>query len=961
MKKFIFLGTLLLLFTQISYAQNTSIKDTFEIRKLLSKNAFSKAEEALELAVEFHKKHNNYENLVGYIPLIADTNFTKNEYYKKIAYIDQIVSSIKSSKNLDVTENAYSEFSKVYNKYGNRINIQALSLFNSGQTEASIKKIKEAIAMFQNAIEIAPSEKEKRSMKQRKYALVDNLGGFYRAIENIERLIQITTYSYEEKKKFLPKGDPNLILSNAILSHAHLLNQDLNLAVTYSDVAFNNMDKIAYAKDYILLVRASIYENLGDMQEAENTYKQMEVSYREKSEPYTLGFLDAIVEASRFYVKINDFDKAISLAEEGYEVTHRPTFKNNLARYYQTSNLAQIYFENKQYANALRYSNEALDFFSSDFHNKGSILDSVQNMRFKPKTLAIKLNTEYELKENIDTSFLKKMLSETDDAINVISLVKQTLTSSADLNTLLSNSSSIIAFRKKVLNQLYLKTQEKYYLQQLISLHESNIYTRIRGRLNFKNASFSGVPETILKREKQLKENINNVLSSSSEIEDFFKADAQRIAFLDSIKKKYPKYYKLKYSTIEESLNDLMKKTPANTTLMRYFFIDKELKVYIATSETQRLVSLEFDKEDNAIKVMSNYKNELDTIIKASNELYAKLWAPVADFIKTENVIIYPDQELFNLSYELLTPKKITSFRELGTQGLLSKHNISYNYSLLLVDKERKTLDFENDFVAYAPEFNSTMKHNYSMAITDSLDLDKSYLTLIPQPFSSDLIENYTEKFNGTSFLNENASKKLFLKNAKEHKIIHIGTHAESNNINPELSRLVFAKNIADSTNINDNYLYTYEIYNQNLSSNLAILTACETGKPTYEPGEGMISLAHAFNYAGSESILTSLWRIDEQSSTQILDYFYGYLEDGLPKDEALRNAKLDYLSKAEGRTLHPQYWAGLVLMGDTSPIALNKGFLQKSSALWIIFTLLVLVITVFLVLVRKRLLHANP
>jgi len=120
-----------------------------------------------------------------------------------------------------------------------------------------------------------------------------------------------------------------------------------------------------------------------------------------------------------------------------------------------------------------------------------------------------------------------------------------------------------------------------------------------------------------------------------------------------------------------------------------------------------------------------------------------------------------------------------------------------------------------------------------------------------------------------------------------------------------------------------------------------------------------MISLAHAFNYAGSESILTSLWQIDEQSSAQILNYFYEYLEDGLPKDQALRKAKLDYLSTAEGRTLHPQYWAGLVLMGDTSPIALNKGFLQKSSALWIIFTLLV--ITVFLVLVRKRLLHTNP
>ncbi|MGB3149211.1 MAG: CHAT domain-containing protein, partial [Maribacter sp.] len=174
--------------------------------------------------------------------------------------------------------------------------------------------------------------------------------------------------------------------------------------------------------------------------------------------------------------------------------------------------------------------------------------------------------------------------------------------------------------------------------------------------------------------------------------------------------------------------------------------------------------------------------------------------------------------------------------------------------------------------------------------------------------------------------------------------------HAESNNINPELSRLVFAKNVSDSTLINDNYLYTFEIYDQNLSSNLAILTACETGKPTYQPGEGMISLAHAFNYAGSESILTSLWQIDEQSSNQILDFFYAYLENGLAKDEALRKAKLEYLSKAKGRTLHLQYWAGLVLMGDTSPVELSS----SPSYIWYLIIGLLAVMALFIVL-RKR------
>jgi CHAT domain-containing protein len=242
---------------------------------------------------------------------------------------------------------------------------------------------------------------------------------------------------------------------------------------------------------------------------------------------------------------------------------------------------------------------------------------------------------------------------------------------------------------------------------------------------------------------------------------------------------------------------------------------------------------------------------------------------------------------------------------------------------LFLLEKNSQPLGFKENFIAFVPEFNDQMKQDYQIKIQDTIDIDKAYLTLLPQPFTKDLARNSTRLFKGTSFLNEKSTEQIFKNSAKEHKIIHIGTHAESNNLSPELSRLVFAKS-TDSTGLEDDYLYTYEIYNINLASNLAILTACETGKPTYQAGEGMISLAHAFNYAGSESILTSLWKVDEQSSAEIIDLFYKNIKKGLTKDKALQQAKLDYLKNAQGRTLSPQYWAGLVLIGDTTPIEMN-------------------------------------
>jgi CHAT domain-containing protein len=86
-----------------------------------------------------------------------------------------------------------------------------------------------------------------------------------------------------------------------------------------------------------------------------------------------------------------------------------------------------------------------------------------------------------------------------------------------------------------------------------------------------------------------------------------------------------------------------------------------------------------------------------------------------------------------------------------------------------------------------------------------------------------------------------------------------------------------------------------------------------------------MISLAHTFNYAGSESILTGLWKIDEQASSQLLEEFCNNLVNGFPKDEGLRQAKLSYLQNTNGRMLAPQYWAGLVIIGDISTIQLKQ------------------------------------
>jgi hypothetical protein len=92
-------------------------------------------------------------------------------------------------------------------------------------------------------------------------------------------------------------------------------------------------------------------------------------------------------------------------------------------------------------------------------------------------------------------------------------------------------------------------------------------------------------------------------------------------------------------------------------------------------------------------------------------------------------------------------------------------------------------------------------------------------------------------------------------------------------------------------------------------------------------PGEGVRSLGYAFAYAGCPSLVVSLWNIDEKVSADIIANFYENLADGMPKHEALRKAKLDYLANAPEELALPYFWAGLVLVGDVEPVLLSRKF----------------------------------
>jgi CHAT domain-containing protein len=105
-------------------------------------------------------------------------------------------------------------------------------------------------------------------------------------------------------------------------------------------------------------------------------------------------------------------------------------------------------------------------------------------------------------------------------------------------------------------------------------------------------------------------------------------------------------------------------------------------------------------------------------------------------------------------------------------------------------------------------------------------------------------------------------------------------------------------------------------------SVKLVVLSACEAGNGRLVKGEGVISLARAFAYAGCHNVLTTLWKAEDQATAFIATSVHEYLRQGYRKDEALRQAKLDYLAQDLHPVLKsPRYWANFIFIGDPSPI----------------------------------------
>ncbi|MCG2419934.1 CHAT domain-containing protein [Aequorivita sp. F47161] len=905
---------------------------------------------------------------------LAELKNSETKNYKKIADVNNFFGIMMwRSQKLDSAqyffENAIKTLQKiqgdsvykVYSSSGIKLNM-ALVMEARGNISESIHTLERLIQDCNFVLKKSKDVRVVSRSKRLKWTGISNLGSLYTNIGHVNRAYKLMAYIYNNRDQLYLPGDPEIPRALILLAQSQM-------ALKETDSAINSFEKVlamyeadsspdVYWRAIATANLASCYGLKGEIEKAEKSYNDAEKLYKSAlGENLDDTYLNFAQNKSLFLAKNGKSEAAVTTSLNAFHYLKKNGGENNSDLIAHMLNLSEVFYTIGDYSKAAEWSEKGIDFIDAHTQNKSTTLDALKLTYRKPLLILAKSKAYYAQNTSKDSIFLKSLLKNMDDAFKILGKQKALISKDDNVNVLYSNFLGLYGFTKQLYYDLYTQTENKIYLTKLIETHENSVYYTIRSKLMLQDEiNFADVPQAVIKRESELKKEAVNrsALSedSTSSFQNYLEASTIYNSFLDSLKTAFPKYYKMKYATLDASLKDLQKYIPANTTVIRYLFIDNNLYGIVLDNKNRSILPLKFDSVKNHIKKLSDPKVTLEDESTLLYELYQQLWEPLSSRINNKKVIIIPDGALFNLSFETLTPSKIKSYKELVTNSLLAKHSISYNFSLLLLNEDKKPKMFAENFVAFAPGFTKKMKSEYRIAITDSVTSDVAYLTLLSQPSSVELAENYSKIFDGISFLNENSTKQIFEANAGEHKIIHIGTHAESNNVSPEFSRLIFAKKNSRNEDYDENSLYTFEIYNTNLSSNLAILTACETGKPTYQPGEGMISLAHAFNYAGSESILTSLWQIDEESSVKIIQNFYDNLAVGMTKDEALRQAKLNYIATAKGRTVSPQYWAGMVLIGKTAPIQLQHGF---NPIWWWVFGLLAIGILIIFLLIRKK------
>lgn len=150
--------------------------------------------------------------------------------------------------------------------------------------------------------------------------------------------------------------------------------------------------------------------------------------------------------------------------------------------------------------------------------------------------------------------------------------------------------------------------------------------------------------------------------------------------------------------------------------------------------------------------------------------------------------------------------------------------------------------------------------------------------------------------------------------NLSQYRYIHFATHGLLDSRRAELSGLILSL-VDQNGQPQDGYLRVRDIYGLRLSADLVVLSSCSSALGKDVESEGIIGLTRAFLFAGSNRVISSLWKVDDEATKELMKAFYSQLHAGATPAAALRSAQSTLAHDPHWKS--PYYWAAFILQGE--------------------------------------------
>jgi len=330
---------------------------------------------------------------------------------------------------------------------------------------------------------------------------------------------------------------------------------------------------------------------------------------------------------------------------------------------------------------------------------------------------------------------------------------------------------------------------------------------------------------------------------------------------------------------------------PDSTLLVEYFLTNESIfcwELWRDGIELNRIDASMDEIRDMVIRFRENIEAHLTSDVE-SKMLYKILIKPLEKrFSSKSHVVFIPHNILHYLPFSAL--------KDENGKYLLEKVSISLSpsatvlgYCLEKGDKKHSSPD------------------KWRVVAFSNPDLGSSIYDL---PFAEKEVRTLRRTFkNVSAFFRKDASENAVRKNVAGYDVIHFACHATYEPEAPLFSALLLSKE-GDY----DGRLEAHEIFGLKLDCSLVMLSGCETGLARVTKGDEVIGLARSFIFAGTPSIVTSLWKVDDLATAVMVKRFYRYLRRGYSRSEALRMAQLVVMRSVDS---HPAAWAAFCLTGD--------------------------------------------